>query len=170
MKRFLVVAAGAVLLAGLGIVSWAAAGRGTAKITVKGKTVTVDYGRPSLGGKTVQERLGELPDGGFWRLGANKSTTFTTSGDLKFGDVTVPKGEYSLWVQKSGDGYKLVFNKQHGQWGTDHDAAQDFASVALKEEKESKPADLVTITLENEKGAGELSIQWGDMELSTTFM
>jgi len=169
MKRLLIAVTGAAVLVALTAVGCAAAPRGSAKITVDGKTVTVEYGRPSLNGKTVQDRLGELPDGGFWRLGADKSTTFTTSGDLKFGDVAVPKGEYSLWVQKSGDSYKLVFNKQHGQWGTQHDPAQDFASVPLKVEKESKPADLVTITLENEKGAGELSIQWGDMELSATF-
>lgn len=175
MKRMLVAVLGAAVIAGLAAVSFAQAPRGTAKITVGGKTVTVEYGRPSLNGRTVDELLGQLLEGGYWRLGANKSTTFTTSGDLKFGDVTVPKGEYSLWVQKTGDGFKLVFNKQHGQWGVkgggeaNIDPAQNIASVPLKEEKESKPAEQVTVTLENEKGAGELSIQWGTMELSATF-
>lgn len=169
MKRMLIAVLGAAVLAGLAAVSFAQAPRGTAKITVGGKTVTVEYGRPSLNGRTVNDLLGQLGEGDFWRVGSNKSTTFTTSGDLKFGDVTVPKGEYSLWVQKASGGYKLVFNKQHGQWGTQHDPAQDFASVPLKEEKETKPAEMVTITLENEKGAGEISIQWGEMELSATF-
>ena len=108
--------------------------------------------------------------GEFWRLGADKSTTFSTTGDLMFGNVKVPKGEYSLWAQKQADGsWKLVFNKQHGQWGTNHDAAQDFASVPLKTEKESKPAEQVTIILEEEHGSGEIAIQWGDMETSAAF-
>jgi len=145
-------------------------GRGTAKLTLNGATVTVEYGTPSLKGRTVKDMLGQLGAGDFWRLGADKSTTFSTTKDLQFGDVTVPKGEYSLWAQKQSDGsWKLVFNKQHGQWGTQHDAGQDFASVPLKQGTEQKSAEKVTITLENENGAGELSVQWGDMEMTTNF-
>lgn len=144
--------------------------RGTAELSLSGKKISVEYGRPSLKGRTVNDLLGQLPAGEFWRLGADKSTTFSTSGDLMFGDVKVPKGEYSLWAQKQADGgWKLVFNKQHGQWGTQHDAGQDLASTPLKTEKASKPAEEVTIALEEEGGSGEISIQWGAMELSATF-
>ncbi len=144
--------------------------RGTAKLTLKGATVSVEYGRPSLKGRSVKDLLGGLGAGAFWRLGADKSTTFSTSADLTFGDVTVPTGEYSLWAQKQSDNsWKLVFNKQHGQWGTNHDDKQDLASVALKEETEKETAEQVTLALEEEGGAGEISIQWGNMELSTTF-
>jgi Protein of unknown function (DUF2911) len=144
--------------------------RGTAKLTLNGATVTVEYGRPSLKGRTVKDMLGQVGGGDFWRLGADKSTTFSTTKELQFGDVTVPKGEYSLWAQKQSDGsWKLVFNKQHGQWGTNHDPAHDFASVPLKQETEGKSAEMVTIKLENENGTGELSIQWGDMEMTANF-
>ena len=175
MKRLLVFMASAVALVGLAATSYAVPPRGDAKITVNGKTVTVDYGRPSLNGRSVNDLLGKLPDGAYWRLGADKSTTFTTTGDLKFGDVTLPKGEYSAWVQKAGEGYKLAFNSQHGQWGVKSgeeanlDPAKNVAVVPLKAEKESKPAEMVTITLESEHGGGEISIQWGEMELSATF-
>jgi len=155
---------------------FAQGGRGTAKLTLNGAEITVDYGRPSVSGPTVKKAgsvknlLGQLGAGDFWRMGANKSTTFSTTKDLQFGDVTVPKGEYSLWAQKQSDGsWKLVFNKQHGQWGTDHDPAQDFAFVPLKQETEAKSADTVTITLENENGAGEFSVQWADMEMTANF-
>ncbi len=143
--------------------------RGTAELDLNGTHISINYGRPSLRGRTVQSMLEKLPANGFWRLGADQSTTFSTSGDLQFGDVTVPKGEYSLWAQKQADGsWKLVFNKQHGQWGTEHDPLKDFAFVPLKEEKEPQSAEMLTIELENENG-GELSIHWGDMELSTHF-
>jgi len=145
-------------------------GRGTAKLTLDGAEITVDYGRPSLKGRTVKDLLGQLGAGDFWRMGANQSTTFSTTKDLQFGEVTVPKGEYSLWAQKQSDGsWKLVFNKQHGQWGTDHDPARDFASVPLKQETEGKSAEMVTITLEKENGAGEFSVQWGEMEMTANF-
>ncbi len=144
--------------------------RGTADLTLNGRKVSIEYGRPALKGRTVAEMLGRLQPGQFWRLGADKSTTFSTSSDLAFGDVTVPKGEYSLWARKEADNsWKLVFNKQHGQWGTNHNPAQDLVAVPLKEEKENKPADQLAITLEKEHDAGEISIQWGDLELSTEF-
>ena len=169
MKRFFHPILGAAVFAALAGLTIAANPRGTADLTLNGKKISVEYGRPSLGGRTVNELLAQVPADG-WRLGADKSTTFSTTGDLMFGNVKVPKGEYSLWAQKQADGsWKLVFNKQHGQWGTNHDPSQDLVSVPLKTEKESKPAEQVTITLEEEHGGGEISIQWGDLELSTTF-
>jgi len=169
MKRALITTLGVVLaFAGLALAQGNP--RGTAKLTLKGATVSVEYGRPSLKGRSVNDLLGQLGAGEFWRLGADKSTTFSTSKDLQFGDVTVPMGEYSLWAQKQSDNsWKLVFNKEHGKWGTQHDASQDLYSAPLKGESAKKPAEMVTITLEEEKGAGELSIQWGNMELSADF-
>jgi len=103
-------------------------------------------------------------------MGSNTSTTFKTELDLTFGDVTVPAGEYSLWMQKQGDNsWKLVFNKQHGQWGTQHDAAQDFASVPLTDSKPAKSVDMVTLTLSKAGGGGTLTIQWGTLEVAASF-
>src|SRR5208283_4883955 len=144
--------------------------RGTSSLSLNGKTVSVEYGRPSLRGRTTDEMLGKLPAGGFWRMGSNKATTFKTEIDLAFGDVTVPAGEYSLWMQKQNDNsWKLVFNKQHGQWGTEHDAAQDLASVPLKESKPAKPAEMVTLTLSKAGDGGTLTIQWGTLEAAASF-
>jgi hypothetical protein len=164
---------GVALAVVLGLSAWAQAQgnpRGNSKITLNGKTVSVEYGRPSLKGRTVQQLLGQLKPGGFWRLGADQSTTFTTDTDLNFGGTKVPKGIYSLWAQRQADNsWKLVFNSQHGQWGTKHDASKDAVFVPLKEEKDSKTAQMVTISLEKEHGGGEISINWGDMELSSRF-
>jgi len=144
--------------------------RGTSELTLGSTKVSVEYGRPSLGTRTVEAMLSGLGPEHPWRLGADKSTTFTTSGDLDFGGTTVPKGVYSLWARKDADNsWKLVFNTQHGQWGTDHDASKDLAAVPLKQDKESTPTDLVTIKLERDDGGGEISILWGDLELSAGF-
>ena len=144
--------------------------RGTSSISLGGKMVSVEYGRPALKGRSVTEMLDRLKPGDFWRLGANKSTTFSTPADLQFGDVTVPAGEYSLWAQRGdGDSWKLVFNKQHGQWGTQHDASQDLASAPLKESKAPNSAEMVTINLTKGGGGGVITIQWGDMKLAANF-
>ena len=144
--------------------------RGTASLTLASTKVTVEYGRPSLKGRDVNQMLGQLPAGEVWRLGADKSTTFTTTGDLDFSGTTVPKGTYSLWARKESDNsWKLVFNSQHGQWGTNHDASKDAVSVPLKQEKGSSSAEEVTIKLEKEGDGGEFTVQWGDLELSANF-
>lgn len=143
--------------------------RGLAKLTLNGQNVSVEYGRPRLKGRTVQQLLGQLGGGQVWRLGADSSTTFEAGVDLAFGNVAVPKGKYSLWARKDADGWKLVFNKQHGQWGTQHNASLDFADVPLKESKASKAEEMVTISLAKEGDGGAIAIQWGDMILSTNF-
>jgi hypothetical protein len=137
---------------------------------VGGKAVSVEYGRPSLKGRSVSDMLDQLKPGDFWRLGADKSTTFSTATDLQFGDVTVPAGQYSLWAARAADNsWKLVFNKQHGQWGTQHDASQDLASVPLKEAKGPGSEEMVTISLSKRGAGGTITIQWGDMKLSADF-
>ena len=145
--------------------------RGKTEITLSGKTVSINYGRPSLHGRTIQQMLAmPSPTGKFWRLGANESTTFSTGVPLAFGKVMVPAGTYSLWAEHVGNNHwELVFNKQHGQWGTHHDPQLDLAKAPLREEKVAESADLVTIKLTGEKSGGHLSIQWGDLMLVTNF-
>lgn len=176
MRRYAIAvltAAIAVALGGVALAQHGHGARGLTKISINGQTVSIDYGRPSLHGRNVQELLkGKLaPGNGFWRLGANSSTTLTTDTDLKFGDVTVPKGVYSLWAQRKSDSsWNLVFNKQHGQWGLTHNPSLDFASAPLTESKVSSDAQMLVIRLEQQGGnAGEVVIHWGDMELRTHF-
>ena len=141
--------------------------RGTSTLEVKGKTVSVEYGRPSLKGRSVDNML---KPGEVWRLGADKSTTFSTAIDLMFGDVTVPAGEYSLWARREADNsWKLVFNKQHGQWGMQHDAAQDLVATPLEESKLAQPVEMVTISLSKAGEGGVLVIEWGDKKLAASF-
>jgi len=144
--------------------------RATTQVSLGGKTVSVEYGRPSLNGRKVSELLDQLKPGDFWRLGADKSTTFSTAVDLEFGDAAIPSGEYSLWAERAeGNSWKLVFNKQHGQWGTDHDASQDLASAPLQEAKASNSAETVTINLTKSGAGGVIAIQWGDVKLTASF-
>jgi len=171
MKRFFIavlVMAAVVLLADGGFAQGGS--RGTSKIALGGKAISVEYGRPALKGRTVTELLDQLKPGDFWRLGADKSTTFSSAADLQFGDAAVPAGQYSLWVEReANNSWKLVFNKQHGQWGTQHDASQDLASAPLKETKAPNSEEMVTITLSKRGPGGAIVIQWGDMKLNADF-
>ena len=168
---------GMVVLSVLMLASFAALGfaqgnpRGKATLTLDGKTVSVEYGRPSLKGRTTDDLLGKLPAGGFWRLGADTSTTFKTDVDIDFIHGVLPAGTYSLWLQRGegSDSWNLVFNRQHGQWGTDHDASQDTVTLPLNTLKAGNPIETLTITLKKANGGGALDIQWGTLQEVASF-
>jgi hypothetical protein len=152
-------------------VAWARAPRGTSSISLKGKTVSVEYGRPSLNGRTTEALLGSLQAGALWRVGADTSTTFKTDIELAFGDVTVPAGEYSIWMQRQADNsWKLLFDKKHGQWGAPSpDASEAFASVPMTSKTATQPVEMVTLTLRKAGGGGSLTVEWGTLEASASF-
>jgi hypothetical protein len=145
--------------------------RATSTLTLKGKTVSVEYGQPSLKGQTIEQRLADLKPGDLWRMGADTSTTFKTETDLAFGDVTIPAGEYSIWMQQQEDKtWKLLFDKKHGQWGRPApDASEAFASAPLKDTKAANSVDLVTIKLAKAGKGGTITIQWGTLEVAASF-
>jgi len=172
MKKIAIVVLGVLMVACFAAVALAQDNpRGTSTLSIKGKTVSVDYGRPALKGRTSDALLGRLKPGGVWRLGADTSTTFKTGIDLVFGDVTIPAGEYSVWMQRQeGDSWKLLFDKQHGQWGEpEPDPSQCFASVPLVGSTPAASTELVTLTLSKADGGGTLTIQWGTLEVAASF-
>jgi hypothetical protein len=103
---------------------------GTAEVTLKGKSITIDYSRPSMRGRKIMGAL--VPYGKVWRTGANEATTLTTPIDLNIGGTKVPAGKYTIWTLPSADTWKLIINKQTGQWGTVYDEKQDLARIEMK--------------------------------------
>ena len=141
--------------------------RGTAKVEKGGKFVMVEYGRPSLKGRDM---LGQLAPGKPWRMGSDKSTTFTCTADLSFGKVSVPTGAYSLWLKKNADNeFVLVFNKVTGQWGTEHDMTQDVYYVPLITTQGSEKVEQFTIDLKEAGKGAEFRLLWDTTILSAPF-
>lgn len=143
--------------------------RSTSKLEIGGKFIFVEYGRPSLKGRDM---LGQLEVNKVWRLGADKSTTFTSDSNLSFSKTSVPQGTYSLWLKKLGDkSYELLFNKKSGQWGTQHDAIDDFADVPLMYSESNESVEIFTINLiKATKGnGGEIELLWGKVALKAPF-
>jgi len=132
-----------------------------------GKTVSVDYSAPSMRGRKI---MGELvPYGKVWRTGANSATKFHTDSDLTVNGTKVPAGDYTLYTLPSESGWKLIINKQTGQWGTEYDQAQDLARVDLTRKALSAPVDQLTIAIEPAGSGGVLKISWETTELTVPF-
>ena len=52
-------------------------------------TVSVEYSRPSVKGRTIFAEDGLVPFGKTWRTGANAATKITIGADAKIGGVAV---------------------------------------------------------------------------------
>lgn len=144
--------------------------RGTAEMTLNGKKITVDYGRPSMHGRKIMGGL--VPYDEVWRTGANKATHLTTEADLTLGNVTVPKGTYTLFTLPSAQGWKLILNKQTGQWGTPYKPEYEkteLARLAVTTENLSAPVEQFTITLEPGDGGGTLKLEWEQTRAAIKF-
>lgn len=131
--------------------------RDTVTGSVGGADVWVQYGRPSKRGREIFGVV--VPWNTVWRTGANAATHFHTAVDLTIGGAPVPAGTYTLWTLPSPTGWKLIVNKQTGQWGTDYHADQDLARVDMKVETLAQPVEQFTIEITPGAGA-TLSLAW----------
>jgi hypothetical protein len=142
--------------------------RDTVRATVGRANLLVDYGRPLRHGRTIFG--GIVPFDTVWRTGANAATQFRTDVDLSMGGVTIPAGTYTLWTVPSRSGpWKLVVNRQTGQWGTVYDPARDLARIDLRTETVSTPVERFTITVEPQGDGGILAIAWDRTRASVPF-
>jgi len=97
-----------------------------------------------------------------WRTGANEATQFNTSADLVISGATVPAGKYTLWTLPTPSGWKLIINKQTGQWGTEYHPEQDLVRVDAKVETLAAPVEELVIAFES----GALTITWDKARVS----
>ncbi len=135
----------------------------TATATVSGSDITVSYSAPSVRGRKI---MGELvPYGKVWRTGANAATTLKTDANLRIGDLSVPKGTYTLYSIPEADGWTLIVNKQTGQWGTNYDAAQDLGRVKMNVSKAASPVETFVIDFHDVgTDKGKMRIAWENAE------
>lgn len=137
--------------------------------------IAIDYGQPHLRGRNVIGMPGVVPWDSVWRTGANMATQLTTEVDLTIGNTFVPRGVYTLFSLPTRNGWKLVISKETMQWGTDYNAAKDFARIDLRQRTLAEPVESLTFWLvpaiepqnSNTFAHGVLKFAWGNTELST---
>jgi len=124
-----------------------------------GHTVTINYSRPSMRGRKIFGGL--VPYDEVWRTGANAATTLKTDVDLVIGGEPVPKGEYTLYTLPGMTSWKLIINKQTGQWGTEYSQGLDLERVNMKVDQRSSGLELFTISFDKTSGdSAILKLEW----------
>jgi hypothetical protein len=130
--------------------------------------ISVNYSRPSMRGREI---MGELvPWNKVWRTGANQATTLTTNFDMVICDVPLVKGKYSLWTLPSPGGWKMILNKETGQWGTDYDPGQDYARFDVVVSELPAAIETLTVALEpTGPASGNLRLMWEKTMITAPF-
>jgi hypothetical protein len=112
-----------------------------------GKTVHIDYSRPSMKGRKIYGAL--VPYDKEWRTGANEATAFVTNAILEVGGAKVPAGSYTLFTVPSQKQWTLIISKKTGEWGIPYPGkGEDLARAPMRSEELSTPVEQFTISFE----------------------
>ena len=124
--------------------------------------VKVCYSRPSARGRVIIGGL--VPLGETWRLGANEATTLHVPVAVRFGDVNLKPGVYSLYAIPGPKAWQIVVNDSATRWGIGIGAgvrARDVGAVTVPSERTDAPVETFTMRLEPAgEGALALVIEW----------
>jgi hypothetical protein len=128
-------------------------------VSIGGKKIAIKYCAPSMHGRKI---FGGLePYNKVWRAGANEATALHTGADLDIKGVTVPKGDYTLFVYLDAKQWQLIVNKQTGQWGLEYNKNQDLGRIPMDMVKPPSPIETYKMTLSSAGGnKGKLQLEW----------
>ena len=153
-----------------------------------GKWIEVSYNRPILRSRpnifgTGAEYGKAVSDGtGIWRVGANETTRFKTEVPLKFGDKTLPAGEYSMFVELKPGAWTLILSNWAAQtkydpsnktalWGSSgYTPDKDVVRAPMTVESIPFSLDQLTIGFADVTAAGgKLAIWWDTTQATVPF-
>lgn len=83
---------------------------------IHGIAVSIDYGAPSVKGRTIWGGLEKY--GKVWRAGANENTTVAFDKNVSINNVILPAGKYGFFIIPSeNEKWTVIFNKKNDGWG-----------------------------------------------------
>jgi len=132
----------------------------TAEGQVGDAQVTVNYGAPSVRGRTIYGDL--VPYNEIWRTGANEATTIEISQDVMVEGEPLPAGKYALFTIPSEESWTVIFNEEADQWGAyDYDEAKDALRVEVTPNELEESVEVLEFAVED----GQLVLRWDNMEV-----
>jgi hypothetical protein len=125
-----------------------------------GASVSIDYSRPSLKGRSLNELA---PAGKVWRTGANETTIFETSQDLKIEGQLLAAGKYGLYTIPGEKEWTIIFNKAWKNWGTVYKESDDALRIQVKPGKSKEFTEAMSFEITKN---GQVHLIWADTQIS----
>ena len=137
--------------------------RGRISQTVDGTTITIDYARPRMRGRSPifggLVRWGEV-----WTPGANMATTLEADRDIAIDGHEVPKGRYSVWLVVERDGpWTLVLDPDADRFHTSRPGERP-GQIRFPVETQAAPeTEVLTWSFPEISATGTAAVmQWAD--------
>ncbi len=137
--------------------------RGSWEQNLSGTTISVDYSRPSVRGRTTfgdQVAFGE-----FWTPGANSVTKLRFSKDVTLQGHELPAGAYGLWVEASenSDTWRAMLTADTTLWHLPHLTEDDgFLVLHVPHEVVDMHQETLEINLDSIRTQSALlRMHWG---------
>lgn len=124
--------------------------------------VTIDYGSPSVKGRTIWGGLEKYDK--VWRAGANENTTVTFDNDVKVGGKSLKAGKYGFFIipKKNAD-WVVIFNTKNDAWGAySYKESEDAARINVKPEFTKSNQE----SLEYSVGKNSIVFNWEKAKLT----
>ncbi|RPD94385.1 DUF2911 domain-containing protein [Aureibaculum marinum] len=104
------------------------------KGAIDGVNIAIDYGAPSVKGRTIWGGLEKYDK--VWRAGANENTTISFDAAVTIDGEELPAGKYGFFIiPKKGDDWTIIFNTKNDGWGAySYDEKDDALRVDITPE------------------------------------
>lgn len=132
----------------------------TATGTVGDATITINYSQPAVKGRNVW--AGDFaPYGKVWRTGANESTSFETSKDIKIEGKSLAAGKYALFTIPGEKEWVIILNKKIAWGAYSYKESEDVLRVTVPALKAAQMNERFTIAVANNK----VSLMWENAQV-----
>jgi quinoprotein glucose dehydrogenase len=140
-----------------------------------GKTTLTTTQLPA--GEREYDSLALLGDGDLLRLERCPVIKLATDAPLQFDMLTLPTGNvapgyagvYAVWLQRTGDGWEMLFNDEADSWGTQHDPAFDRGAAPAIYERRPGETEPLSGVLEGVADEATLRLTWGEHQWTASF-
>ena len=124
-------------------------------------TAIVDYGSPSVKGRTIWGELVKFDE--VWRAGANANTTFSFDKDVKIGNTIVKAGKYGFFIIPSENKeWTVILNSKNDAWGSNgYNQELDVLRMDVKPIKTDKNQEALDYSI----GEKEIIIKWENVKI-----
>ena len=144
-----------------------------ATATIGGKSISINYSSPGVKGRegkifSSDGLISHDPHYPVWRAGANSATALHTDGDLTIGSLSIPPGDYTLFVDISNpDQWTLIVSKATKEWGLKYDSTQDLGKTPMTMSKPPSMVENLKWTITDQGGGkGKITLAWEDHSAS----
>lgn len=134
----------------------------TAKGTINGAAITINYSSPFVKGRAIWGGL--VPYGKIWRAGANAPTTFETDKALKVEGKELPAGKYSLYVIPENGSATVIFGKDPKMSAFDYKESSDALRVVVKTKKSEKMNESLVYNVNK----NNVTLSWENLDIPVT--